>query len=403
MELSKFKVFSHLNKESPMRSGYTTITPATVHCTARTALENTLPFQPFKKSVTARQLIDLLVLVAASTRTLFAIVRRHFCFSHETARQALHHNLTNCEVLTPRLVDALHEVAAFSQRDRQRLWTMAIDAHNEPYYGSRSTPQIVGGQKKQGTKYFFRYATAVLIHKRRRYTVGLTPVTKGLKPHQIVEALLQQVTSRGLKVGGVVLDSGFDSGETILLLQQKQLSYTVPLRRKGNGSNPRNDWFGLASGTLGTISWQTKDKNKPVSTEVLVWQRKNQPETRVYAFGGWNKHRALSQAKRAWLGRRRYRERFGIETSYRQKNEGKGWTTSHSAEYRLLLVGLALLLRQVWVCLSLRIAQARGLSPKAWVGELPLADVLEWLVHRLQTLYPTTRQITLPTTNLQQR
>lgn len=386
-----------------MRPRYTTITPATVHRTARKALENTLKFQPFKKSVTAEQLINLLLLVAASTRTLFAIVRRHFCFSHETARQALHHNLPNCEVLTPRLVDALHEVATFTQRDRQRLWTMAIDIHNEPYYGCRQTPQIVGGQKKQGTKYFFSYATAVLIHKRRRYTVGLTSVTQGLKPHQIVEALLQQVTSRGLKVGGVVLDSGFDSGETLLLLQQQKLSYTVPLRRKGNGSNPRNDWFGKASGTLGTMSWQTKDKNKPVSTEVLVWQRNNQPATRVYAFGGWNKQQALSQAKRAWLGRRRYRERFGIETSYRQKNEGKGWTTSHSAPYRLLLVGLALLLRQVWVCLSLRIAKARGLSPKAWVGELSLADVLEWLTHRLQTLYATTRQIILPTTNLQQR
>lgn len=386
-----------------MRPGYTTITPATVHCTARKALENTLEFQPFKKSVTSQQLVGLLLLVAAGARTLSAIVRKHFSFSHETARQALYHNLPKCEVLNPRLVNALHEVAAFSPRDRQRLWTIAIDTHNEPYYGSRSTPKIVGGQKKQGTSYFFSYATAVLIHKRRRYTVGLISVTKGLKPHQIVEALLQQVTSRGLKVGGVVLDSGFDSGETILLLQQKKLSYTVPLRRKGNGSNPRNDWFSKASGTLGTISWQTKDKNKPVSTEVLVWQRKNQPETRVYAFGGWNKHEALSQAKRAWLGRRRYRERFGIETSYRQKNEGKGWTTSHSAEYRLLLVGLALLLRQVWVCLTLRIAKARGLSPKVWVSELPLADLLEWLVHRLQNLYPTTRQITLPNTNLQHR
>jgi hypothetical protein len=383
-----------------MRSGYQTITPATVHCTARKALEKALGFQPFKKSVTVGELINLLLLVAATARTLFAVVRRHFSFSHETARQALYHNLPHCEVLNPRLVDALHEVAAFSRRDRRRLWTMAIDVHNEPYYGDRSTPKIVGGQKKQGTKYFFSYATAVFLHKRRRYTVALIPVTKGLKPHHIVAALLQQVSSRGLKVGGVVLDSGFDSGETLLLLQQQKLSYTVPLRRKGNGSNPRNDWFAKASGTLGTISWQTKDKNKPVSTEVLVWRRTNQPETRVYAFGGWNKDQALSQAKRAWLGRRRYRERFGIETSYRQKNEGKGWTTSHSAEYRLLLVGLALLLRQVWVYLGLRIAQARGLSPKAWAGELPLADVLEWLVHRLHTLYPTTRQIILPTNNL---
>jgi hypothetical protein len=384
-----------------MRPGYSMITPTTVHCCARNALEECLPFRDHKPSVTTRHLINLLLLVAATGRTLSAITKRHFSFSHETARQALHFNLPTTDILIPRLVDALFAVAAFSSRDRRRTWTLAIDGHNEPFYGSRATKGIVGGQKKPGTKYFFSYATAVLIHKRRRYTVGLIPVTKGLKPHQMVGTLLQQVTSRGLKVGGVVLDSGFDSGETILLLQQQKLSYTVPVRRKGNGSNPRNDGFSKPTGTVGTMRWHTKDKNKPVSTEVLVWQGRSQPDTRVYAFGGWGRNHALSQAKRAWLGRRRYRERFGIETSYRQKNQGEGWTTSTSPEYRLLLIAIALVLRQVWVLLTLKIARARGLSPKAWVSELPLADVLEWLVHRLQTLHPTTRQITLPAIHLQ--
>ncbi len=383
-----------------MHPSYSTIRPATVHCLARRVLETTLQFRPHKQSVTLHQLLDLLLLVAATTRTLFAVARRFFDFSHETARQALHDNLPTHEILAERLTDALHAVAAFSRRDRKRRWTVAIDTHNVPYYGSRSTPHIVGGQKKQGTKYFFSYATAVLIHRRRRYTVGLLAATKGLKPHELVKTLLGQVRSRGLSVGGVVLDSGFDSGETILLLQEMKVSYTVPLRRKGSGKNPRNDWFSKPSGTVATMEWKTKDSRKPVSTRVLVWQRKGQPQTRVYAFGGWGEGRAVSQARRAWLGRRRYRERFGIETSYRQKNQGRGWTTSASVEYRLLLEGLALLLRQVWVCLTQRIAKARGLSPKAWVGELPLVEMLDWLAERIRSRYPQTRQITLPTKHL---
>jgi hypothetical protein len=48
------------------------------------------------------------------------------------------------------------------------------------------------------------------------------------------------------------------------------------------------------------------------------------------------------------LVQKRYRTRFGIETSYRQLGEGLATTTSKDARVRLLLVGLALLLRQYW-------------------------------------------------------
>ena len=383
-----------------MRPSYSTITPSVVHHFARSVLERTLGFQPSKPSVSLHQLLDLLLVIAATTRTLFAVVGRYFDFSHETARQAVYANLTTLDVLTQRLVDALHAVAAFSGRDRRRLWTLAIDLHYVPYYGSKKTPGILGGPKKQGTQFFHCYATAVLIHRRRRYTVGLLSVPKGLKPHEVVKTLLEQIRSRGLCVGGVVLDAGFDSGETILLLQEQKVSYTIPLRRKGKGTNRRNECYSKPSGTLATVDWVTEKSRKSVQTRVLVWQRKGESQTKVYAFSGWGEATAVSEIRRAWLGRRRYRQRFGIETSYRQKNQGRGWTTSVSAEYRLLLEGLALVLRQVWVYLTQQIARDRGLRPSAWVSELPLVEMLNWLVEDIQNHYPQTRCITLANNTL---
>jgi len=378
-----------------MRPSYSTITPSVVHSLARSVLETALGFQPHKQSVSLHQLLSLLLLVASTTKTLFAVARHYFHFSHETARRAVYTNLTTLPALTERLVDALHAVAAFSRQDRRRLWTLAIDLHYVPYYGSRSTAGIVGGQKKQGTKFFHCYATAVLIHRRRRYAVGLLSVSKGLKPHEVVKTLLEQIRSRGLCVGGVVLDAGFDSGETILLLQEREVSYTVPLRRKGKGTNRRNTCYCQPSGTLATMEWVTEKSRKPVQTRVLVWQRQEQSQAKVYAFSGWGQATAVSEIRRAWLGRRRYRERFGIETSYRQKNQSRGWTTSASAEYRLLLEGLALVLRQVWVYLTQQIAKDRRLRPSAWVSELSLVEMLDWLVEGIQTHYPQTRCITL--------
>jgi hypothetical protein len=371
-----------------------------VHSYARSALQSALQFQGYKLSVTPAQLLDLVLLVAAAARTLSAIAKRYFPFSHETARRAVAANLTTTDALTPGLVDALHAVAAFTRRDRRRLWAVAIDLHYAPYYGSRDGDGVVGGQKKQGTKFFHCYATAVLIHKRRRYTVGLLHVGKGFKPHEVVRTLLGQMTSRGLKVGGVVLDAGFDSGQTLLFLQGEGLSYTVPLRRKGSGPNRRNDSYSKPTGTVATVEWTTEKTRQSVSTRVLVWRRPKESQSRVYAFAGWGAGRAVSEARRAWLGRRRYRERFGIETSYRQKNQCRGWTTSGSAEYRLLLEGLALVLRQVWAYLTQQLAVDRGLRPNAWVGELPLIEMLDWLTQHIRELYHQTRRIKLNSNTL---
>ena len=383
-----------------MRRGYSTLTPAVIHALARRTLTRALGWTDYKPSITGTQLVDLVLLIASTTRTLFAVVTRYFGFSHETGRQAVYANLGSRDQLTARLVDALHQVAGFTRRDRNRRWTCAIDVHYVPFYGDRNTPGIIGGPKKAGTSFFHAYVTCVLIHKRRRYTVGLMSATKGTKPHQQVQALLDQVAARGLTVGGVVLDAGFDSGETLLLLQERDLNYTVPIRKKGKGTNRRNECYAQPHGTITTMDWVTEKSRKAVSTRVLVWQRKGASAARVYAFRGWGQGTAVSEARRAWLGRRRYRERFGIETSYRQKNQARGWTTSTNPEYRLLLEGVALVLRQVWVSLTLRIARAQNRNPNAWVAELPLAEMLDWLAQRIRSRYPRTRCITLTRTTL---
>ena len=64
-----------------------------------------------------------------------------------------------------------------------------------------------------------------------------------------------------------------------------------------------------------------------------------------------------------------------------------GWTTSKNVAYRLLLEGLALWLRQVWVNLTQQIAQARGFKPNDWVDELPMVEMLLWLADHLRAKY----------------
>lgn len=222
-----------------MRHFHCTISPGSVCSLARQVLAHTLPWKDVGRHATADKILDLLLLAAVLSESLSALVKRFaFGFSHETARQAVHANLPDLNTLTHHLLDGLYLL--FSRSLRRRAWVIAIDEHRTPFYGDRSTFGVTGGQKKHGTKYAFGYATAVVVHAGRRYTVGILALTGGEKPHQIVAALIKQVQQRGVKLRGVVLDSGFDSGDTLLLLQEHKVSYSVPLRRKGNSMNQRN-------------------------------------------------------------------------------------------------------------------------------------------------------------------
>jgi hypothetical protein len=330
--------------------------------------------------------------MAATTASLFAVARRFFPFSHETARRAVHDNLADADRLVAGLVHSLHDVAGFSRRDRRRHWLLAIDTHHKPYYGER-TPAVVGGPKKQGTKWSFGYATAVLLHQGRRYTVGLCPLGPGVTPDAVVRTLLDQVAERGLNIRGVALDSGFEGGEVILLLQGRGLAYVVPLRRTGRAGGSRQRLFEGRHRLVRWTEWKTDRTRQWVRTRTLLWRGRRR--TLLFAFGDWTGNRARSVHDEAMRQRRLYRRRFGIETSYRQKNQAESTTTSKDPVYRLLLEGVAYLLRQVWVVLTERIARSRQLKPGAWVGELNFALLLDWLAHALERLYPEHRSIPL--------
>lgn len=379
-----------------MRHSYSTITPAVIHQQARWALRCSLDWKPYHHSVSVADLLDLLLLIAASTASLFAIVRRYFGFSHETASRAVKANLPAMDRLVAGLVQALHSVVPFSRPDRRRHWLLAIDTHNVAYYGQH-TPFLVGGPKKQGTKWFFSYATAVLLHQRRRYTVALCPVLPKAKPHDIVRTLLDQISAQGLKIRGVALDSGFDSGDTLLLLQERRLAYAVPLRRKGSGPNARNRCFEGRHGLLRWTEWTTEKSRRLVRTRTLLW--KGRYRTMVFAFQGWSGDRARNIHQQATQQRHLYRRRFGIETSYRQKNQAQGRTTSRDPVYRLLLEGLGYVLRQVWAVLTEELARRRHAKPGAWIADLTLQRMIDWLVHELEDLHPENRSIPLDATS----
>src|SRR4051794_15851265 len=176
------------------------INPALLRATAREGLQLVLPWRAVGRRLEPGQLLDLLLLIAALRSSLWAVARRfHFGCSHETARKAVYAQLPeDLRRLQEGLLDGLDALRRRGRRYRRRP-VVAIDLVYHPYYGARGTAGVVGGPKKQGTKYFFAYATAVLIHRRHRYTVGLLAVDQKRKPHAILQELLDQLAARGIR------------------------------------------------------------------------------------------------------------------------------------------------------------------------------------------------------------
>jgi hypothetical protein len=378
-----------------MRQTYCSLTPAVVRDRARTALARALPWRPFRRSVPVGALLDLVLLTAALASSVWAVARRFALgFSHETARRALDANLPGLAALADGLADALHGLVPRALRRRPK--DIAVDRHDTPFYGKPGTPGVLGGPKKGGTNRAFAYATAVAVHRGQRWCLAVAPLTAN-DPEAAVLAVLGQLQARGVRVRSLVLDRGFFSGHVILALQQRGVPFVVGVPRR-----PGRRWgrlFELPSGQVAEHSWKTERGRRPVTVPVVRacrrvggrWRRE------VYAFGGVGPARAVTRWRRARFYRERMRRRFGIETSYRQLNQGKAVTTSADRRRRLLWVGVALLLRQAWVWCQRAVAGRRTNWARWRPHEaLRLAVLLEWLAGALKERYPATQEIPLP-------
>ena len=158
-----------------------------------------------------------------------------------------------------------------------------------------------------------------------------------------------------------------------------------PHRHLCTGGNETSHW---TSYTLKSAQEGHVDFDLAVVCHNTRGQRgRHQREALLYATWGVT-HRPLS-----WI-RATYRRRFGIESSYRQSHQARIRTSSRKPALRLLFMGVALVLRNVWVWLHAEVmAQpqrgARQLRPQS----LRFARVLLWLLMEVARHYRLLRNI----------
>jgi hypothetical protein len=99
-------------------------------------------------------------------------------------------------------------------------------------------------------------------------------------------------------------------------------------------------------------------------------------------------HRPLS-----WI-RATYRGRFGIESSYRQVHQARIRTSSRNPVLRFLSVGVALILRNIWVWLHAEvIAEPQRGALHLCPESMRFGRLLLWLLMEVATHYRFLRKV----------
>jgi len=258
-----------------------------------------------------------------------------------------------------------------------------------PYHGQpfRDVREIDRGQAKDGTSHFHADATASVVRHGWRSTVALTGVSKGAPLKDVIPRLLRQAARVGIRPRLLLLDRGFYSVAVVRYLQQARYPFLMPVVCHGRSPKQR----GGPTGNYVFRTWKTSGWSRHTLTDarkrtatVLVcvkcrnyrgqWKRHGR-QALIYAYWGYQPPSPDSVFAT-------YRLRFGIESSYRQMHEGRIRTTTRRPVIRLLYVGIALVLRNLWVWLHYTIlAMPRRGGRVILLERLRWETLLLWLLH----------------------
>lgn len=336
---------------------------------------------------TAPVVWNLVLRAAARMTSIFAACRD---LSAAPCEQSLLNALNDglpktLPVLEGRLNEAL--TGNLPRSMRRRAWQVAIDWHLVPYYGQphASRNELYYGQPRQGTSKFHAYATACIVQYGQRYTLALTWVRRHETTVKALGRLLAQIEEIDLTIKRLLLDRAFFNVPVTEFLQARQMPFLMPVMFRGRPSKKRRAKTGLhwiKKQKAGWYSHTLKSGKKQVSLSVCVGYR-----THRNRKDGKRKQQKLLFAAWRVTGcptaiRKLYRQRFGIESSYRQARQARIYTCTRNPRLRLVFMAVALILRNLWVWIhETKLADGRGERMTLRLERLRFKRMLDWIAH----------------------
>jgi len=275
---------------------------------------------------------------------------------------------------------------------------VAIDLKLVPYYGEAQPGEedfLLSGPARQGTTTFFGYASIYVIKKNKRFTLALAAVRLSEGLVGVLRRLLQRFADLGGRIKCLYLDRQFYSVKVLRFLIEER---DIPLAMAGRKTGKTGGIKGLIAqkGPGQHIYTVRSQQDGEITVQVAVVGK--------YLNGRWGKH---GRERYAYVVHRfpfalsslfdKYRYHFGIESSHRLWEEARGRTASRCVTLRWLLVGLAVLLHNLWVFLKWDVVSwpRRG-GRRVFHNLFPFRQLLFLLAKALEELFGTLRHVVIP-------
>jgi len=290
-------------------------------------------------------------------------------------------------------------VAQLPPRIRGGRHKVAIDLTLIPYHGqaAKDPNEIRRGRAKSGTTHFHCYATAYVIKKNKRITLAFTYVQADDTLIEVLDRLLTRLKALDVHLKRLYLDKQFYCVPVINYFQTRHptLEVIIPVIIRGKQGGTRALLRGRKS--YRTAYTMRSPKYGEVTFDVGV--------VRKYSKGRYGRH-GVEWFAYVLLGPVRsplhqiyqeYRLRFGIESTYRLMNQVRARTSSRSPGLRLLYVGVALTLVNIWVYLKWAfLGRPRRGGREVWAELFPLSMFKQFLLEALKDIYGAVRSVSLP-------
>ena len=270
----------------------------------------------------------------------------------------------------------------------KRSYYIAIDLTLIPYHGKwyEDEKEIVRSQAKSGTTHFHGYATVSIVHDHQRYVLALRFVEKGERMETIVSWLLNRLKSMGISIRCAYFDKGFCCLPVLQTLQRRKLRFVMPIPVRGKSGGVRNLFHSASRKTTYTLN---SPKHGALNVNAVVVKKYSKGRYKrkgarwfAYAVGRLPKSIEPHQVFEM------YRQRFGIEASYRQMNQVRARTASRNPVLRLLLVGLAFVIFNLYITnrqvLTMCLKNPVVAISKSW---LTLRRLVRLIIHAVEKLF----------------
>ncbi|MEE8402090.1 MAG: ISH3 family transposase [Candidatus Hydrothermarchaeaceae archaeon] len=255
----------------------------------------------------------------------------------------------------------------------------AIDFNEIPFYGTETAEgDTRKSRAKKGTTRFFVYATIYVILRNKRYTLAVKYVRKGEKLTDVIDFLLEEAKDMGLRIQCLFLDREFYNIDVINHLKDEEVPFIVPCVRRGRSGGIRKLFVGKKSYST-EYTMRSGGKEATFPAHVVVKYSKGKYKRRGAKYFAYAVYGMDISVNRTF---NEYRKRFGIESSYKLKNLALPRTSTKNPMLRLLYVGLAFLLVNVWIYVQWMFLSERrrgGRQPVYWPFKTMLRQMLRIL------------------------